>query len=179
MKKLNILIVLALMVSLLGAAWTPTPAAAANTSKISTILTINNKTGVPVIVSLSGPKNYTIVAAAGKNVKEIANGEYKVNYKACGVVTNAKVKYTGGKATINLVACKMVVILVVNFTDSPLQVTLTGPGTYSYTLPAKTRLVIRVLRGVYRGTGAVCGKSFSREIQAILGRYSWAFYPCS
>jgi hypothetical protein len=176
MKKTNLLIVLSLILALVVAAWSPTPAQAGASGP--TNLSIGNKTGMPVTITLTGPKNYTIMAAPGNSTKEIAGGQYKYSYKACGINKTGTIKTKGAKTKLNIAACKTAIIVIVNRSDQTLFVNLTGPYKYSYTLLAETALPVKVVRGVYRGTGTVCGQSFSREVQAVGARYVWTFYPC-
>jgi hypothetical protein len=176
MKKLRIVTAVALLLAFLASAWIPAPAYAATSTTIT--LSISNKTGMAVTINLTGPKNYTIPTVPGNTQKEISSGVYRYSYKACGVEKKGELKAKGKKAKINIPACKTSNIRIVNQTDQTLQVSLTGPFTYRFTIPPESSLPAKVIRGVYRGTGVQCGENFSREVQALIGRYVWVFFPC-
>lgn len=103
MKTLRLIIIL-IVAMLVFSAWPPPPAYARADAATVTIgandvgatvnavetklvkLTINNKTGGILYVTLTGPRSYSFAAQAGKTKYEIESGKYSytVRSSACG-----------------------------------------------------------------------------------------------
>jgi hypothetical protein len=142
-------------------AFAKTDAQAVTAATANSILTVANKSIGPVTVTLTGPSSYTIFAPVGTTTKEIPKGTYKYSYKACGTNYSGTLKATGAKAKISIAKCKTANLVIMNFTNSTYTLTLSGPASYYYNVPAHSSVRAVILRGVYQHTGVCGGKSYS------------------
>ena len=145
------LMVLLALILLLAVEVLPALAAAGTVT-----LTITNKTGVAVRVTLSGDRSYSINAAPGKTDSLISPGNYMYSYQACGKTINKKLKVSGTKAKINIAACPMANIKFMNETHGGMTMYLRGPASYKFVLVPGTTTV-KVIKGSYTYTSYACG----------------------
>ena len=117
------------------------------------VLTINNKTGASFYITLTGPKTYTFNVPNGESTYQVDQGTYDASYYACSEqrTDTVKIKKKGDKLNISCTKAKTgkeIAVTVNNQTGGTLYMTLTGPATYNFTIPAgKTK--IYVLKGTY------------------------------
>jgi hypothetical protein len=151
-----------LLVSLLLSAWTPigdqvSDFSASAAADAGPKLTIDNKTGANVTVSLSGPRSYTLTATPGKSIHAVDPGKYKYSYQACGAAKKGTLTVQAKAAKLPIAKCVMAGVTIQNDTGSNIYLTLSGTASYSFTLaPGKTKISVIKGKYVYRVSGA-CG----------------------
>lgn len=139
----------------------------------------NNKTGVKidevVLTPITGPRSYTFYnVAPGKTEFSVEKGKYSMQYNACGKLKVKKLNVTSGTIKLNTATCPMANVTINNITGGTISLTLTGPTTYRFTLPAgKTKL--SVWKGEYNYTcSGRCG-SESGEVK-FKNRIVWTWF---
>jgi hypothetical protein len=167
MKKLN-LFSISLALILLFSSLVPTTAFASSEAQNvvaaaspNSILTITNKSIAMVTVTLTGPRSYTFYAQVGKMTQEILKGTYKYSYQACGLKFSGTLKATAAKSRLPIAACKTTNLVILNFTDATVTLSLVGPATYYYTIPPHSSVRAKILRGTYSWSGVCNGRSSS------------------
>ena len=138
----------------------------------------NNKTGVKidklVLTPITGPKTYTFYnVAPGKTEFNIEKGKYSMEYSSCGKLKVKKVNITG-TLKLNTASCPTANVTINNITGGTINLTLTGPTTYRFTLPSgKTK--ITVWKGDYDySCSGRCGTD-SGEVK-FKNRLVWTWY---
>lgn len=119
MKK-RLLLTILLSLVLLFESLAPAPAYAAE--KLAK-LTINNKNGYSILVTLVGPRRVSLMAPAGKTVIEVPDGSYNVNYANCGRNLSVELAVEN-KAALTLPKCRKIIISFTNNTPNPATVKL-------------------------------------------------------
>jgi len=141
-------------------------------------LIFNNKTGVKIdtltLTPVSGGRAYTFYnVAPGKTEYSVEKGKYNMEYKACGKVKVKKANITG-TLKLNSPTCPTATINVNNLSGSTMTLSLKGPTTYRFTLPAgKTK--ITVWKGDYDYTGSGRCGSQSGKIK-VKNRMTWTWW---
>lgn len=139
----------------------------------------NNKTGVKldtvVLTPITGPRSYTFYnVAPGKTEFSVEKGKYTMQYNACGKLKVKKLNVTSGTIKLNTATCPTALINVNNISGGTLSLTLRGPTTYRFSLPAG-KSKITVWKGVYDYTGSLRCGSQSGEIK-IKNRATWTWW---
>ena len=151
--KINKALVLILLVSLWVTVWSPPAGAAAGSSG----LTVDNKTGSTVTITLSGAGSYTIRAVPGKSSTAVAPGKYKFSYRACGANKTGTITVLSNPAKLTIAKCVMANITIQNDTGGNVSLSLTGPASYFFTLgTGKSKITAIKGKYDYRVSG-VCG----------------------
>lgn len=133
---------------------------AKNPSSKTPKLTIENKSGGPLYVTLTGPKTYTFNVPTGKSNYSVDMGTYDVSYRACGAQSTQTfvVKKKGGTLKIS---CLAITFFNLN-PSSTVALHLDGPASYYFNLaPGKT--TVQMIPGTYdyeltspcHGTGTI------------------------
>lgn len=165
-----------LLVLMLFSAWAPMTVTAAPPESVqaSTLskLTINNKTGVDVVVKINGPKAYQWTVKPGKWTYEVERGKYKVEYNACGQKKKFSLPVNSGTVKMNLTPCPMVKVVMTNYTGQNVVMYLTGPAKYTITLvPGVNRF--KVIKGTYKITAYACGVT---NTVTLTFKTSWRYW---
>jgi hypothetical protein len=180
-----------LIAALIISAWTPAPVnwntpqensvqAAAATLQ----LVINNKTGATVNLSLKGPAgSYTWTVKSGKSTFSVASGQYKYSYKACDKQVTGTVNVKKNGQVLSLPACSKkgtkaagtVNVKVRNNTGGYVQLNLTGPATYTFSI-APGSSTINVIKGKYQYTAWGCGGSSISGTKQLGGGSTWTWW---
>jgi hypothetical protein len=139
----------------------------------------NNKTGVKLdkveLTPITAPRSYTFYnVAPGKTEFSVEKGKYSMQYNACGKLKVKKLNVTSGTIKLNTATCPTTMINVNNMTGGTIYLTLTGPTTYRFTLPAgKTK--ITVWKGTFKYTcSGRCGAQ-SGEIK-LKNKMAWTWW---
>lgn len=164
-------IVLVSIVLVLSYAWQPAAALAAQpvaSSSTTVKLVINNQTGANVYLSLSGTSIYYFTLGGGKTSLEVLKGKYQYRYLACGTtqtgtlqVKKANQKFVLKKCTAakgaNNKPAKTVKVNMINDTGGIMNMTLSGPTTYHFTIQTGKSQIF-VMKGKYTYTVyGICG----------------------
>lgn len=166
-----------LVIMLLG---TAAPAFAATDTKVSIV----NKTGEDVTLSIRGPEKLTVEVAKGKTAREeLKPGVYTYRYKACGRTFNGTANVAGPDYTIRLPKCgnpTEVKVIVVNLASGPFRLVLVGPkASYSFYIPTGTSNVT-VAAGGYAFSAFVCGDTETGRLKAKPNQNNeWRFAKCN
>jgi hypothetical protein len=136
----------------------------------NSILSIKNKSIGAVTVTLTGPKAYTIYAPVGVKTQEIVKGVYKYSYTACGLNVTGTLKANGAKSNLPIAACKTVNLVIVNASYTTMTLSMSGPANYYWTIPARSVVRAKILRGTYRWTMGCSGRTASGTFAATKGR---------
>lgn len=119
-------------------------------------LTVDNKSGGSVAITLNGTKYYSFNAPGGKNSFDIEAGTYTISYRACGAYVTTTFTTNKKGYTLKLTC---VSITVLNFASSSLSLQLSGTANYYFSIPPG-KTVITILPGYYEYTGTLsCGAS--------------------
>ncbi len=150
--------------------------AAAGTNQVS----IQNKTGGSVRISLSGPASYSFDLKSGKNKVDVTPGTYSYSYKACGQTLTGRFDARKSGATLVLPKCgggggSEVKVTIKNNTGGTLTIYLTGPQTYTFYFPTGTSKMT-VVPGKYSYTVYGCGTSMSGTKNLKGGGLVWMFW---
>ena len=150
--KANRALILILLVSLMVSAWF-TPALAAGSGG----LTVDNKTGATVTITLNGAGSYTIRAVPGKSSTAVTPGKYKFSYKACGATKTGNIAVLANGAKLAIAKCVMANVTIQNDTGGNVSLSLNGPASYFFTL-ATGRTKITAIKGKYDyRLAGICG----------------------
>jgi len=174
MKKYWIVAVI-LITALLLSVWTPAfqePASAASGGTLK--ITIKNKSSQNVTVQMWGPANYNLLAKKSVASKHnVLPGKYTYLYTVCGARITGEYVATKNSKPLTIPACAQ--IRLVNSTGSTMWLRLSGPASYSFTLPpGKTNL--SVLSGTYQYTVTGCG-GISKSGKVVLkGKKTWVWW---
>ena len=183
-------IIMVLLVGLLISGWSFPPAdlgSAAATGDVTISLQapqaasptvrliVSNKTGAIIDrLVLTGPKVYTFTnVPQGNSTYTILKGKYSIQYKACGVNRTKKANILSN-FKFSTVSCPTAKISVVNTTGGNLILSLKGPATYRFVIPAGTTR-ITVLKGSYQFTGSGRCGAHSGTFKAQ-GRVRWTWW---
>lgn len=175
------LFVLAMLVSLLVSAWTPAPVQSFNPEAPAEAegapkLTIDNKTGATVTISLTGPRSYTLTATAGKTTHLVDPGKYKYNFKACGATKTGSLTVEAKGAKLAIPKCVTASVTIQNDTGGTLFLNLSGTATYSFTLPTgKTKISVIKGKYEYRVSGSCGSKTGSVTLKKGFIWSWWCF----
>ena len=175
MKSKRFFITLVIL-GLLASVVIPYPVAAASNGPSK--LTVDNKTGKVIYIKLTGPANVNITSLPGQTQKDLARGKYTYTYEACGKTVKGVLKVNGPKVKLKIAACPTSKIVILNKGQTMLNLHLSGPENYSFTVAPNSVLKVTVLRGTYKYTAYWCGGSKSSEISAVKKSYRWLFW-CS
>lgn len=135
------------------------PAMAADTVKV----TIDNRTGAAVSLTLNGPgAAQTVALASGKKVSLLLEpGTYTYRYEACGHMNRGTFSATAGGPTWILKKCageEVSRISINNRTGNPFILTLKGAGgTFGFWIGVGGGNKITVPAGGYQYTSTACG----------------------
>lgn len=117
-------------------------------------LTVDNKSGGAVLITLTGSKYYSFTAPTGKNAFPIEAGTYTISYRACGALVTTTFTTNKKGWTLKLTC---VSITIVNLSSGTLGLQLSGTANYYFSLPTG-KTVITILPGTYTYTGSLsCG----------------------
>ncbi|MEX1247796.1 MAG: hypothetical protein WEA61_04895 [Anaerolineales bacterium] len=157
MKARKTVVVLATVALLLAAV----PALAA--PRFDTVgVSVDNRTGASVAVTLNGPgMTETVFLASEQNAElDLIPGSYFYKYTACGHLNTGTFMATEGEPTLVLKKCAGVAlsnIVIENLMNSPFIVTLTGVGgLYGYWVP-QGGITISLPAGGYQFSSNACG----------------------
>jgi hypothetical protein len=160
------------------------PALAADSAAAGTVqVSIQNKTGDSVRISLSGPASYNFELKTGKNKIDVTPGSYSYSYKACGQTLTGKFNARKSGATLTLPKCGTagggggaeVKVTIKNYTGGGITIYLSGPQTYTFNFPSGTSKMT-VVPGKYSYTVYGCGTSASGTKNLKGGGLSWMFW---
>jgi hypothetical protein len=180
------LLIAALMIS----AWTPIPVNlnppqenSSQAAATSVQLVVNNKTGETLNLSLKGPATYNWNINPGKTTQTVVPGKYKYTYKACGGQKSGTVEVKKNGKVLTLAACNqkgakvggVVNVKIRNNTGGYVQLNLTGPATYSFSL-APGNSTISVIRGKYQYTAWGCGGASISGTKQLGGGKTWTWW---
>jgi hypothetical protein len=180
-----------LVAALLISAWTPMSVswnapqensvqAAATTLQ----LVVNNKTGATVDLSLKGPAgSYNWRVKEGKSTFSVVPGIYKYSYTACGKQVSGSVHVRKNAQVLNLAACAkkatkgagVVNVKIRNNTGGYVQLNLSGPATYSFSL-APGSSTISVIKGKYQYSAWGCGGASISGTKQLGGGSTWTWW---
>jgi hypothetical protein len=135
-------------------------------------LTIDNKAGAPLYITLTGPKAYSFYAPAGKTEFDVEQGTYEISYYACGAQTTDTflVKKKGGTLKILCVP-----VTVNNLTGDPFTIEFTGPANYYFNFP-EGKTTISIVSGTYEFTiSGPCGPDYTGT-KTFVKKYTWFWY---
>ena len=128
-------------------------------------LTINNKTGQKVYLTMQGPKYYYLEVPTGKSSFEVEQGRYDYSYYACGSTQTGQfaikkdgltTKFECGSK--NDSTSKTPKLTINNNTGETFRITLNGPKTYYFSLQ-KGKSSHEVEQGKYTYTYYACGSN--------------------
>lgn len=150
MKKMtyfSLFVILAILCS----AWTPT-AAGASAVASGVPLTIANPLPKAVVISLRGSNDYTFTVPANQTVtKPIAQGKYRYSYTGCLDKKAAGIlAYKDGRYALDIPACKMVRVRIINPHTANYTSTMTGWMNYTINVPAGTIKSFDIVAGPYQ-----------------------------
>jgi len=180
------LLIAALMIS----AWTPIPVNlnppqenSSQAAATSVQLVVNNKTGETLNLSLKGPATYNWNINPGKTTQTVVPGKYKYTYKACGGQKSGTVEAKKTGKVLTLAACNqkgakaagMVNVKIRNDTGGYVQLNLTGPATYTFSL-APGNSTIQIIKGKYQYTAWGCGGASVSGTKQLGGGITWTFF---
>jgi hypothetical protein len=166
-----------LVIMLLG---TAAPAFAATETKVSIV----NKTGEDVTLTIRGPEKLTVEVNKNTTAREeLKPGTYTYRYKACGRTINGTAHVAGPSFTIRLPKCGNpleVKVTVVNLTNGPFRLVLTGAkASYSFYIPSGTSNVT-VANGGYSFSAFICGDTETGRLKAKPNQNNeWRFAKCN
>ena len=138
-------------------------AAASQATQTTVKVVFNNKTAEVVQLTLSGPASYYFPLPPGKSNQMMLPGKYTYRYTACGEQKTGSFTVKDSGYTLTLAACPKkpptppatYKLVLNNKTGETIQITLTGPMTYTFTLqPGKTSQDVKP--GKYRYTYKAC-----------------------
>ena len=158
MRKWIPRILLAVLIVLLLTAAAPQ---AAGTLKLK----VNNKTGVNVSLSLSGPESYFFPLGPGNTTVEVAAGEYDYSYFACGQENTGKVKVKSNNTKFTLAECE-------NAAGAA------SEETVKFVFDNKTGVTVNLLISspVYRLIPLPTGKT---RMDLTKGTYEYSYFACN
>ncbi len=137
-------------------------------------LTINNQTGASFYLTLTGPQTYYFNAPDGKTKFEVEQGEYDLTYFACGANQAETVNVKKKGATLKITcasskdkdddkSAKIPQLTINNQTGASFYLTVTGPKTYYFNVPAgKTKFDVDI--GEYDLTYFACGANQAETV---------------
>lgn len=167
-------------------AFTSVAPALASVDQADTVqVTLQNKTGAAVRLTLTGPTTVSLNLATGKTKANMAVGTYKYSYEACGKTNTGTFKVKSNGDNLTLPKCKggsggtkTVTLVIHNKTDGTLYFVFTGPQSYRATVPpGKTKLTMA--QGTYQYTisGNACGSYFSfSDTLKLKNSLVWTWY---
>jgi hypothetical protein len=181
MKRMKLFVVVMVAV-LLAAMWMPAPlvsggvdhAAAASPMK----MLVQNKTGLTVNLTLTGPTLYNLTIPPGKSTQLLLPGLYTYSHMACGKKVTAKINFKTANQQLVLKACpniKMAKVTIQNNTGGYLTLYLNGPVVYNFTLKAG-KTVITVRQGTYKYTAWGCGGASDSGTKKLRNGVSWRWF---
>jgi hypothetical protein len=145
-----------------------------------------NKTGETVRITLTGPATVSLTLGAGSTKADLATGNYKYSYTACGKTNTGTFKVRSNGDTLTLAKCtggsgksSTAQLVIQNKTDGTLYFTFTGPQTYYVTAPAGAKTKVSMVAGKYDYTvrGTACGSYDEQSGKVnIKGSRSWTWY---
>lgn len=114
-------------------------------------LTITNPLPKATTVTLSGAGDYTIVVSANQTkTKTIPQGSYRYKYLGCLDKTYSGIlKYKDGSYTLDIPACKMVTVRIINPFFETYTSTMSGWMNYNITVKPRHIESFEVVAGVY------------------------------
>jgi hypothetical protein len=144
-------------------------------------LTIKNKTGVKVTLTLRGPAYYQFQIKPNKTEKEyLRKGTYTYSYEACGGKTTGTIVVETGKEKLTLPKCQktssqVAKVTVKNNTGGYIRINLTGPASYYFYLkPGTTQ--IQVIKGKYQYTCYGCGGASKSGTVNLRNGFVWTWF---
>jgi hypothetical protein len=130
-----------------------------------------NKTGVAVALSLSGPHSYYFYLNTGKTKVDVIPGKYTYSYTVCGQTKTGKFNAKNDGANLTLPKCSdekgsgESKITFKNTTGASLYVYLSGPKSYTFYLSTGTTKV-DVMAGKYTIKYHACDQDKSGKLNA-------------
>jgi hypothetical protein len=150
--------------------------------KMTASLKVNNKAGDAISFRLSGPKGYTFTLKAGNNKLDVLTGTYSYSYFACGKTNTGKIEVKSKGAELRLDDCGGgssgsgdAKVVVNNRTGGALTLRLSGPQSYSWTIPPG-KTTFKVISGTYSFTAYGCGGASKSGSVKIKGTYQWDWW---
>ncbi len=180
---LTSLLLTALVISLLVAT---IPPGAAQASPGSINLTIDNRATSGISLALQGPGVYTLkVGGESSQVFKVLHGIYSYTLKGCGMTVTGKLSLTQDTTLINPICggnvkaipkdpskvnlgalLKVVPVKISSELDYSVQVILTGPSTYVFTLKPDQNLAVTIGKGAYQVKYYACGVNVKQSFLA-------------
>lgn len=143
-----------------------------------TKLTVKNKSGAPIQLTLNGPKQYSYPKVKnGVNKFVVEPGVYYYTHNACGKNNTGRLDLT--KPFVLLIdKCPPgpITIKVVNKTGGMMRMQLTGPASYNFNLsPGDNNLT--VIPGKYRYEVFGCGDGYAKgRVNIKIGMRPWIWF---
>jgi hypothetical protein len=128
-------------------------------------LTINNKTGQQLSLTLQGPKFYSLKVPTGKSSFEVEQGRYTYSYFACGKTQTGQLAVKKDGLSVKFEcggqedkSAKLPKLTVNNTTGETFRIKLSGPKTYNFSLK-KGKSNFEVEPGKYTYSYFACGET--------------------
>ncbi len=180
---LTTLLLAALVISLVVAT---IPLGAAQASPGSISLTIDNRATSGISLALQGPGVYMLkVGGEASQVYKVLHGIYSYTLKGCGMTVTGKLTLTQDTTLINPVCggnvraipkdpskvnlgslLKVVPVKISSDLKYQVQVILTGPSTYVFTLKPEQDLAVTIGKGTYQVSYYACGVNVKHSFLA-------------
>ena len=153
-----------------GPGETPTDTSASSGSQQTPVrLTIFNGSELPFSITLTGPGTYVLNVASGEERVFVMNrGVYSFEMMLCGVAAQGAMNVSK-ITTLTFKPCsnvKLVQIAVENKTGAGAAVTLSGPGSFVFSIPPGETRMFTIPRGDYALTYLACGTAVEGVFEA-------------
>ncbi len=152
-----------------GTGGTPEPASASGSKQGPIRLTIFNGSEFPFSITLTGPKTYIFNVVSGATREFVVDrGTYSFDMMLCRVGAQGAMNLNK-TTTLTFKACsntKLVEVKLENKTGTVSFVTLSGAGSFVFTIPAGETRTFTIPRGEYAVTRVVCGATVAGTFEA-------------